>query len=44
MMSEVQDFACEHHDGWTSVASTFDGLRVTWRVFGPSGSRLDNQH
>lgn len=41
MMSEVKDFACEHHDGWTSVASVFDGLRVVWRTFAPvSGRRV----
>ncbi len=35
MMSDVDEFSCEHHDTFTQVRSTRDGLTVTWRLFIP---------
>ena len=40
MMSAVQEFSCEHHDGYSVIRSVADGLAVTWRLFLPlAGAR-----
>jgi len=35
MMSEVQEFSCEHHERYTLVSSVHDGIKVSWRIFIP---------
>ena len=36
MLKDVEDFVCEHHDGWTIVSSTYDGIHASWRRFVPN--------
>jgi len=35
MMSEVEKFACEHHDTFTQITSLRRGVEVVWRIFIP---------